>query len=163
MKTDFKIRIALLTFLMTMFSSFAIFGQENDSTRLKFGLGASLLNLTEYAYENQSPSSIYLTIDIGSKLRLEPSIGFALSDGFSNYCIGIGVFRKKMISKFNLLYGARLGFGSSEILFIAPSIGGEYYFIKNFSLGSEVQLRGSIDSGDWVVLTNASVLIRFYF
>jgi hypothetical protein len=163
MKTNLRIRIVLLTFLITLFSSSSILGQENDSTRVKFGLGASLFNLTEYAYENQSVNSIYMTIDIGSKFRIEPTIGFALSDGLSNYSFGIGAFGKKPISRFNLLYGVRLGYGSSTGLFIAPSIGGEYYFIKNFSIGSEVQLRGSVDSGDWILLTNSSVLIRFYF
>jgi hypothetical protein len=163
MKPDLKIRIALLIASIIVFSSSSIFGQENDSTRIKFGLGASLFNLTELTYENLSTNSIYLTIDFGSKFRVEPTIGFALSDGLSHYSIGIGAFGKKTISKFNFLYGLRLGFGDSERRYIAPTIGGEYYFIKNFSIGSEVQIRGSKDSGDWILLTNSTILIRFYF
>ena len=158
-----KTRIASLTFLMTLFSFTSILGQENDSTKIKFGLGASLFNMTESTYENQATSSIYLTMDLGSKFRLEPTIGFAFADGLNHYSFGIGAFCKKKISKFNLLYGLRIGFGSSERLFAAPAIGGEYYFIKNFSIGSEVQLRGSNYRGDWILMTNSSVLIRFYF
>lgn len=158
-----KTRIAFLTFLITLFSFSSILGQENDSTKIKFGIGASLFNMTEYTYENLSTNSIYLTMDIGSKFRLEPTIGFALAEGLSHYSFGIGAFGKKRISKFNLLYGLRIGFGSSERLFAAPTIGGEYYFIKNFSIGSEIQLRGSNYRGDWTILTNSSVLIRFYF
>jgi hypothetical protein len=158
-----KIRITLLTCLMSLFTFHSILGQEKDSTNLKFGLGASLFNLTEYANEYQSINSIYMTIEIGNKFRIEPTIGFALSDGLSQYFIGIGAFCKKPISKFNLLYGLRLGIGSSERFVIAPTIGGEYYFIKNFSIGSEIQLRGSKANMDWTLLTNSSVIIRFYF
>lgn len=162
MKTAFKIRFAFLTFLVTLFSS-SIFGQENDSTRTRFGLGASLFNLTEYTYENTSTNSIYLTFDIGNKFRIEPTIGFALSDGLSHYSVGLGAFMKTPISKFNLLYGLRLGIGNNERLYFAPTIGGEYYFIKHFSIGSEIQLRGSKNNGDWTLLTNSAVLLRFYF
>jgi hypothetical protein len=148
---------------MTPFLFTSIFGQENDSTKIKFGLGVSLFNMSEYTYENISTNSMYLTLDIGSRCRLEPTIGFAFADGLKHYSFGIGAFGKKRISKFNLLYGLRIGSGSSERLFIAPTIGGEYYFIRNFSLGSEVQLRGSDYKGDWILFTNSSVLIRFYF
>jgi hypothetical protein len=120
-----------------------------------------LFNLTEYAYEQTN--SIYITINIGSKFRLEPKVGFALSDGSEQYSFGIGAFGRKPISKFNILYGLRLGYSSSETTMIAPTVGGEYYFIKNFSIGSEVQLQGLINEGDFVIMTNSSVIVRFYF
>lgn len=161
-----KKRIASLTLvLMTLLTSQIVFGQENENNESKFGLGVSLFNLTEYItdYNDVPTNSIYMTINIGSKFRLEPSVGFAFADGYEQYAVGIGGFGKKSISKFNLLYGLRLGYSNSETTTIAPTVGGEYYFIKNFSIGSEVQLRGLINNGDWALLTNSSVIVRFYF
>jgi len=151
--------------LITMLISPSLFGQDEEINKSKFGIGVSLFNLTEYAYEfDYEPTNlIYMTIDIGEKFRLEPTVGFAFSDGFQQYSIGIGAFGKKPISKFNILYGARLGYGSSGSAVIAPTLGAEYFFIDRFSLGSEIQLRGIFNEGDWVVLTNSSVIVRFYF
>ena len=75
----------------------------------------------------------------------------------------MGAFARKPISKFNFLYGLRLGYSSNETTMIAPTVGGEYYIIKNFSIGSEVQLQGIINDGDFAVFTNSSVIVRFYF
>lgn len=161
-----KKQITLLTLIViTFFTTQSSFGQELENTNSKFGLGVALFNITEFEYDfdNSKSSSIYMTIDIGSKFRLEPTIGFALSDGFKQYSIGIGAFGKKPISQFNILYGLRLGMNSSETKIIAPTVGGEYYFIKNFSIGSEVQLRGLNNDGEWAVFTNSSVIVRFYF
>jgi len=162
---NLKTKITLLTFLLTSLIIQKSFGQENENAGFKFGLGVSLFNLNEYTYEyNYEPlNSIYMTFDLGSNFRLEPKVGFALSAGFEQYSLGIGAFGKKPISKFNILYGLRLGLHSSSTKVIAPTIGGEYYFIKNFSIGSEVQLRGILNDGDWTVFTNSYVLIRFYF
>lgn len=137
------------------------FGQENknENTNPKFGLGVSLFNIVEYTYEQ--PNSIYVTINIGNKFRLEPKVGIALSDE-ADYSFGIGAFGIKPVEKFNVLYGVRLGYSSSAIAMISPTIGGEYYFIKNFSLGSEVQLQGVFDEG-FALLTNSAVIVRFYF
>ena len=150
--------IAILLSLSTFQISIA---QENDSANSKFGLGVSLFNINEYAIDQAN--SIYFTINIGSKFRLEPKVGFVFSDGFEQYSIGIGAFGIKPISKFNTLYGLRLGISTDETILISPTVGGEYYFIKNFSIGSEVQLQGLFNDGDFGVLTNASVIIRFYF
>ena len=140
-------------------------GQENENTGSKFGLGVSLFNFTEYIYEYDYEifSSIFMTIDLGSNFRLEPLFGFSLSNGYEEYSLGIGAFGKKPMSKFNILYGLRLGFNSIETIIVAPTIGGEYYFIKNFSIGCEVQIRGLFFEGDWAVVTNTPVLFRFYF
>jgi hypothetical protein len=102
-------------------------------------------------------------MNITNKFRLEPVFGFVLSDGFEQFSIGIGGFGRKNISKFNLLYGLRLGISSNDIEVIAPTLGGEYYFIKNFSIGSEIQLKGLISENDVAILTNSSVIVRFYF
>ncbi|MCH8331354.1 MAG: hypothetical protein IH946_08220 [Bacteroidetes bacterium] len=154
--------ITLLTFLLTLVTIESSFGQENENVRSKFGLGVSLFNLVEYT--NDYPTnSIYMTIELGSNFRLEPIVGFAYLEESGFYSFSIGAFGKKPISKFNLLYGLRIGFSSGNKQHVAPTIGGEYYFIKNFSIGSEVQLRVLFNNGDLFVLTGSSVIVRFYF
>jgi len=154
-----------ITFLMLILLTLSTFqtsiAPENDNANSKFGLGVSLFNI--YDFELDQANSIYFTINFGNKFRLEPKVGFAFSEGFEQYSFGIGAFGIKHISKFNTLYGLRLGISTDEVIVISPTVGGEYYFIKNFSIGSEVQLQGLFNDGDFWVLTNASVIIRFYF
>lgn len=87
--------IASLTLiLMTLMASQSLFGQDDESSGSKFGLGVSLFNLTEYLYEfdYEPTNSVYMTIDIGSKFRLEPTLGFVLADGLEYFSFGIGAF-----------------------------------------------------------------------
>jgi len=67
------------------------------------------------------------------------------------------------MSNFTLLHGLRLSSYSNKNRVIAPTIGCEYHFIKNFSLGAEIQIKGIVNEGNWAVITNSSVLLRFYF
>jgi hypothetical protein len=161
MKNLKKVITLLMVILLSLSTFQTSIGQENDNANSKFGLGVSLFNITEFDLDQAN--SIYFTINFGSKFRLEPKVGFVLSDGFEQYSIGIGAFGIKPISKFNTLYGLRLGLSTDAVVSVSPTVGGEYYFIKNFSLGSEVQLQGLFKDGDFGVFTNASVIIRFYF
>ena len=140
-------------------------GQEEKDSEFKIGLGASLFNIADYEwdYESSRSNDIYITIDLNDKFRIEPSIGFALSNYTESFSAGIGGFGKSMISDFNLLYGLRLAYNSNEILTVAPTVAGEYYFIKHFSIGCEVQLRGLIYEGELAAYTRTSLLVRFYF
>ncbi len=185
------IKIAVFIFLLAFISLQNLFAQaeEDNETESKshFGLGVSLFNLSDYTYDiDFAPSnSIYFVIELGDKLRLEPSFGMVLTENLKQYSLGMGLFGKKPISKFNILYGFRFGIrinqstafvnsggffggGSTKTVFnnvmiFAPTIGGEYYFIKNFSIGSEVQIRGIKSENEWITHTNSSVLLRFYF
>lgn len=142
-----------------------LMGQEEKDSEFKIGLGASLFNIADYEwdYESASSNDIYITIDLNDKFRLEPSIGFVLSNYTESFSAGIGGFGKSMISDFNLLYGLRLGYNSNEMWTVAPTLAGEYYFIKHFSIGCEVQLRGLIYEGELAAYTRSSLLVRFYF
>ena len=142
-----------------------LMGQEEKDSEFKIGLGASLFNIADYEwdYESASSNDIYITIDLNDKFRLEPSIGFVLSNYTKSFSAGIGGFGKSMISDFNLLYGLRLGYNSNEMWTVAPTLAGEYYFIKHFSIGCEVQLRGLIYEGELAAYTRSSLLVRFYF
>lgn len=142
-----------------------VLSQEDEKSQFKMGMGISLFNIADYEwdYESSRSNDIYVTIDLNDKFRIEPSIGFALSNYSESFSVGIGGFGKKKITDFNLLYGLRLGYNSSQILTIAPTLGGEYYFIKHFSIGCEVQLRGLIYEGELAAYTRSSLLVRFYF
>ncbi|NJK85030.1 MAG: hypothetical protein HC906_02700 [Bacteroidales bacterium] len=67
------------------------------------------------------------------------------------------------MSKFDLLYGGRLGINSEDRAYIAPVLAGEYYFNNHFSVGSEVQLRAVFGGDDVLIMSHNSVLVRFYF
>lgn len=157
-------RTLLFLSIISLFGNH-LMGQEEKDSEFKIGLGASLFNIADYEwdYESSRSNDIYITIDLNDKFRIEPSIGFALSNYTESFSAGIGGFGKSMISDFNLLYGLRLAYNSNEILTVAPTVAGEYYFIKHFSIGCEVQLRGLIYEGDLAAYTRSSLLVRFYF
>jgi len=182
-----KLRFAILL-LTVLFSVQTTFAQEKEkkekNSKVVFGLGMSFFNLSNLTYSNTNvPSeSIYLIFNIGNKLRIEPSIGLAFSEDSKQYNPGIGVFGKKTISKFNILYGVRFNMGinqytstnysywnstttttTDKTFGVSPTIGGEYSFIKNFSLGAEVKFSALNSNDEWLSFTNSSVLIRFYF
>jgi hypothetical protein len=173
-----KTRItSLILVLMTLLLTQSLFGQDNEIINPKFGLGVSLFNLSGAESETlEYGNSIYFTINIGSKFRLEPTVGYISEIGDeAKYSIEIGGFGRKSISNFNILYGLRIGlmFRSrltnyyspyiEEAKIIAPTLGGEYYFIKNFSIGSEVQLKFKLEDEYRSVYTKSSVIVRFYF
>ena len=85
-------------------------GQEEKDSEFKIGLGASLFNIADYEwdYESSRSNDIYITIDLNDKFRIEPSIGFALSNYTESFTAGIGGFGKSMISDFNLLPSSTL-------------------------------------------------------
>ncbi len=161
-KTTFSIFV-FLCFLLTQ----PLLAQENENNGSKFGFGVHLFDIVDHNYFNDSSplNSVLMTIDFNDKIRLEPSVGFSVSDGFDQYSIGIGIFGKKPKQNFNILYGLRLGYYSNEttkIAVISPTLGGEYFFIENFSIGCEVQLSNVLNDGDFSILTSSSVIVRFY-
>lgn len=140
-----------------------LFPQENKNNQSKFGFGVSLFNLSEYLNESAFGNSIYLTINTKNNFRLEPTIGFSINESKNKYHLGLGLFKKKDLTNFELLAGIRLGLADGNVYFVAPTVGGEYYFDRHFSLGSEIQLRGTFEKGDFKLLSNTAVLLRFYF
>lgn len=153
----------LLIFIVIGLSTQSLFAQEVKSNQNKFGLGVSLFNLSEYLNESSFGNSIYLTINTKNNFRLEPTIGFSFSKNQSKYVLGLGVFKLKDLSNLKLITGIRLGLSNDNIYVIAPTLGGEYYFNEHFSIGSEIQLRGTFERGDFTFLTNTLVIVRFYF
>ena len=153
----------LLIFIVYGLSSHFLFAQELKSTQSKFGIGVSFFNLSEYLNESSFGNSIYLTINTKNNFRLEPTIGFSFSKDLSKYYLGLGAFKFKDISNLRILTGIRLGLTDKSRFDIAPTLGGEYYLKDHFSIGSEIQLRGTYEKGDFTIFTNTLVLVRFYF
>lgn len=124
--------------------------QEDKKTR--FGLGVSITPESRTA----PTFELYLPIDIGRNLRVEPSLGILTADfgdaSASDITLGAGVFLMRRVAQsVNLYYGGRfkLNFASEDDgvnddsgtdISIAGALGGEYYLVPSFSLGLEGQL-----------------------
>jgi hypothetical protein len=145
----------------------------------KLGLGVSIT--PEAA---RSPTfEVYMPIDLGPGLRVEPSLGILTRDdgdtSDSDVTLGAGVFGMKRIAEpLNLYFGGRvkLNFASFDNgtaddsgvdLSLAGALGSEYYFVPNFSLGLEGQLgfySASEVSGDNSgFFTTGLGFLRMYF
>jgi hypothetical protein len=148
----------------------------------KIGLGVSITPQADIGPSIQ----LYLPIDIGATLRVEPSLGIStVNQGgtggldTSDVTIGAGVFGMKRLSPpVNLYFGgrAKLNFASADDgvndesgtdLSLAGALGAEYYFVPNFSLGLEGQLgfySNSDVSGDSSgFFTTGLGFLRMYF
>jgi hypothetical protein len=126
---------------------------------------------------------VYMPIDIGGNLRVEPSLGiFTRDDGdtsSSNVTLGAGVFGMKRVAEpVNLYFGGRIKLNFAGVdngveddsgvdLSLAGALGSEYYFVPNFSVGLEGQLgfySASEVSGDESgFFTTGLGFLRMYF
>lgn len=161
-----KFYFTLLTLVFTLFFNDQLVAQEktdDEPKTVKFGLGVSFFNLTDVLNENFPVSTIYLTADLGKILRIEPSFKLAISEFNRQYEIGAGVFGKRTLPKFNMLYGARFAYSNDKVTTIAPTLGGEYYFSDHFSLSGEAQLKTLIVEKQWLIYSNANIILRYYF
>jgi len=153
---------------------------QQKQTRI--GLGVSITPAAEVGPTIQ----LYMPIDIGAALRVEPSLGIATSNfgqtgatDRSDITIGAGVFGMKRISQpVNLYFGgrAKLNFASEDNgtnsdsgtdLSLAGAIGAEYYLVPSFSVGLEGQLGfySNSDLSDDVsgFFTTGLGFLRMYF
>lgn len=163
-----KIRNVITAMVVVMLITFSnsLFAQDDEQIiPPKFGVGSSLFNLTDlvWGFQSEPYESVLLTFNLGKRFRLEPTVGFAIGSGYQTYSGGIGAFYRKPFSKFNMLYGLRVGYNTEQIKLLAPTLSGEYYFHKRISIAGEMQLRWLHYDGEGVVLTSSSAVFRFYF
>ena len=144
--------------------------QDEKHTELKIGFGASMFNLTEYLVNESDygfSNTIYMPIDVGKNFRFEPNISLMKSGDEKFGILGAGFFFKKPIENYNILIGSRFGMTTNGVsmTIIAPTIGGEYFFFRKFSIGAEVQYFGLLGDkkGDNFWATNTNILVRFFF
>lgn len=135
------------------------------------GIGVGLVNFTEGGYK------IYVPVNINPVFRLEPyfeyferdsdTVGtFTNSSNTDEYTgFGVGIYGQNVTSSnTSIYYGINLGaytydetsfgLGASETesdgTVIAPTLGFEYKFVENVSLGGEVAVRFSEQERDAV-------------
>jgi len=114
--------------------------------------------------------TILVPIKFGERIRLEPEIGFGWSSEQSEPSgpyvssrstasvlhVGTGVFGVAPADRFAVYYGGRFAYlhddqtsdtgsatypSSGNGIFVAPTLGGEYFLGERVSLGAEVQVR----------------------
>jgi hypothetical protein len=102
------------------------FAQETKQS--KIGFGVSIVDVKDLirilSGDGDISPSIFLPINVSSKLRIEPEIGFFTvtsedktptqneknKDYSDQFHFGIGIFPLKDLVSYNLYYGARLGY-----------------------------------------------------
>ena len=130
--------------------------QATSDHRAQIGVGVSI---TEVSALVASPTiEVYLPIQVGPNIRIEPSLGLFTDDqptggtDTKNITLGVGVFvQQKVAPPVDLYVGGRLklNFASADTgaaddsgtdFTLAAAIGGEYYLVPKFSIGLEGQL-----------------------
>jgi hypothetical protein len=110
----------------------------------------------------------------------------------TQYRFGVGIFPQSTLESSTLYYGARVGYLSLNLredetlggttttdertasgFFVAPAVGGEYYFSNSFCVGAEAQVLyaslstdikdSSLDIKDSLISTRGLVFVRFFF
>jgi hypothetical protein len=159
----------------------------HEGGRPQFGLGVSIIPLQPSSQNGLiAPTvEVYVPIQMGPALRIEPSLGIFTVDeptggtDTSNITLGVGVFLQQRVAPpVDLYVGGRLKLNfasfdngvaddSGTDLLIAAAAGGEYYLAPKFSIGLEGQLgfySNSEVSGDTSgFFTNGLGFLRVYF
>jgi len=119
------LRLVLMAiFLFT--STISNYGQESKHSKLGFGISiADIKDLVRILSSDADfSSSILLPIHVSSKLKIEPEIGFFITDSEDNtktqnekskdysdeFHVGIGIFPLKELGSYKLYYGLRVGY-----------------------------------------------------
>jgi hypothetical protein len=187
-----KIFLCLLIALCFIINSYA-------QSEKKVGIGIVLFDVQKLLEFSASGgeytiNTISIIYETSPTFRIEPEIGYfngsqEISNGMTqehkitSWRIGVGILPQKPYEKFTLYYGARVGYINENIedeskangYYIAPALGGEYFFSNHFSLGGEAQVvyisattEPEDDYENWesklsVVNTRALAFVRFYF
>jgi hypothetical protein len=193
-----KLVIGFILLICLLGSSFA-----QSKTQVGIGVAiVDLQKLFEMSTSGGVGANASITVPIitAPGFRIEPEVGYfsasssaditgtTAEETATSWTIGVGIFPQTVFSDFTLYYGGRVGyltqkltqeFGTSKDeettsgFFIAPAIGGEYYFSDHFSIGAEAlivfaTLTNEEDGRDYDVdltlfQTRALIFFRFYF
>jgi hypothetical protein len=144
----------------------------------KIGLGVStsefadafIVGFGENATISAVTPTIFLPINVSSRVRLEPEVGFGWvtststgssgrTSSLSTLHVGAGAFGVASGDRHAIYYGARVAFlrytqssasdgepndytyPAANGFFVAPTVGGEYFVSSGISIGGEAQLR----------------------
>ncbi len=118
--------------------------------------------------------------------------GDKIENTATQYRFGVGIFPQSILESSTLYYGARVGYLSLNLredetfggttttdeatasgFFVAPAVGGEYYFSNSFCVGAEAQVLyaslstdikdSSVEIKDSLISTRGLVFVRFFF
>jgi hypothetical protein len=128
---------------------------------------------------------VYLPIQVGPALRIEPSLGIATVNqptggtDTSDITLGVGVFLQQRVAQpVDLYVGGRLKLNFASVdtgatddsgtdFIIAAAIGGEYYLVPKFSIGLEGQLgffsNSDVSGDNSGFFTTGLGFLRVYF
>lgn len=197
---NFKLLLIVVLFL---FNEELIFGQSDSISIIKpFGMGLHIEHFglnNRGDINNGLANKVLLSISPINKLRLEPEIGFKFNSVDANQAVylGLGIFTMIQKERLNFYFGLRLKYsiikwedfqietinGNSTIITIynkikrfsiGHTLGCEYYFGNNFSLGGEFAfVYGTIniiepepiysDGKSNTMSSDIGLFIRFYF
>jgi hypothetical protein len=111
---------------------------------------------------------LFLPIQIGSKLRLEPEFGYAKLSGMdrSVALIGLGVFATRDVaSQVRAYFGPRLEYatsGSDDGGAAGVAVGGEWLPVPRVALGAEGRLVFAFAGGDDAAATSGLLFVRVF-
>jgi hypothetical protein len=160
-----KLFISLIFMLSFQFWNAQVSGQ-NTTNLPKIGIGITILNISDIisgGYINNLGNTICIPVNVTDKFRFEPEIGFVSVAGNSYSSFGVGFFGMKNSTDLLLKYGIRAGLNSESYYTLAPTLGGEYFLSRQFSLGAEVQLKMVTFNSETLWMTSTLASIRFYF
>ena len=165
---------------------------------VQFGIGVIFNNFwQDFSYDNNLPT-LYFPINIHKKFKVEPEVSYynntrnneSIDQKESAMRIGLGLFGITNYEKSLFYYGLRFSYNyykteystpvsdnrerTSKRFMLGPALGGEYFFVKHFSLGAEVGFQFTIKKDEEsnynyyfptsdVTATQVFIFLRFYF
>ena len=118
----------LLSFMVVILFSTIVTAFAQEAKQPQIGFGVSVVDVKDLirilSGDGDISPSIFLPINVSSKLRIEPEIGFFMvtsddetktqneknEDYSDQFHVGIGIFPLKHLGSYTLYYGARLGY-----------------------------------------------------
>ena len=192
--------VLLLSFFVIIVPLSAQEVNESSGTdnSVQFGIGVALNSfLKNFSYGDNLPT-IYIPMNISDKFKIEPELSYYSSSGKNenveqentSMAIGVGLFGTTNYEKSLFYYGFRFSYLNSKTKYsfqdevdrertsnrfmLGPAVGGEYFFIKHFSVGGEIGFQFTVKKdeetnfedylpGSSVNGTDVRIFLRFYY
>lgn len=194
----------LVICVISLTNGIAQSGENNQPKLIGFGLHVEQFKLNDLSDLPSAPvNKLVITINPTKNFRLEPEFGFKYGSEDkgklkrTSIAFGLGAFGMVQRNKVNIYGGLRYeyglisreekGYSSSSSnnnistnnytrVIVGPALGGEYFFVDNFSIGGEISLlytslnktidpkpSGYEDNNSSYFSTNTGLFCRFYF
>ncbi|PJA53470.1 MAG: hypothetical protein CO167_07285 [Candidatus Marinimicrobia bacterium CG_4_9_14_3_um_filter_48_9] len=202
MSKSITLKIISVT-ICTIVSTNVVFAESEEikTDATKVGFGVMFHDLYQIVMYSGETPTFYVPIDFGT-WKLEPFFSYYNSTSTQNdgdeYSttvknLGLGLFWKTNFIKTSIFYGVRVGTysdiysreyknypednyeNSLKGTYVAPTVGGEYFFSNHFSLGGEISFERLISKQTsnnspyyeptelLTYNTNPHITLRYYF